>query len=74
MMKWRRALQEYQVSYKQLSLQLLAVNLIDPVMYQHSTTVDAHEDMKKCVESADTMKYPKDAATQFNYLIPLRGK
>ena len=43
-------------------------------MYQQSTTVDMDEDMKKCVESVDTIKYPKDAATQFNYLIPLRGK
>ena len=43
-------------------------------MFQHSTTVNAHEDMKKFVESADTIKYPKDVATQFNYLIPLRGK
>ena len=43
-------------------------------MFQQSTTVDTDEVVKKCVESADTIKYPKDAATQFSYLIPLRGK
>ena len=42
-------------------------------MFQQSATVDTDEDMKKCVESADTIKYTKDVATQFNYLIPLRG-
>ena len=57
------------------------------MIFQHSATVSTEEllpfeneklkatieNLGKCVDPADTIKYrPKDSATQFNYLIPLR--
>ena len=55
--------------------QSATVNTEELLLFENEKLKPKIEDMKKCEESADTIKYPpKDATTQFNYLIPLRGK